>query len=78
MITFEEVTLMPSPEMSDNQRLSCILRFIVLVTFLLYIFVTKRQDWIWFLLVSIGSTYAIWYSYGFIQNCGKTPLRSDK
>jgi 1,4-dihydroxy-2-naphthoate octaprenyltransferase len=78
MDILDYTTLMPSPEMSDDQRLSCIIKFIIIITFLLYVFISKSQDWIWFLGLSVICVYIIWSSYGFVRNYGKTPTIGDK
>ena len=54
---FNSTSFIPSPEMSDMERLSSLLALVVIISFVLYAFMPQKQYWIYFLgssVISIG------------------------
>lgn len=70
------VNLLPSPEMSDGERLNCLTRFVILVSFLLYVFIPTKDHWLYFLGVSMTCVLFVWYTYPYTCTDAKAPEKN--
>lgn len=62
-----DYNLLPSPEMSNGERLNCMTRFIILIAFFMYVCIPSSNDWLYFFLLSMGLILTLWYFYPYFH-----------
>ena len=70
------IDLIPSPEMTDNERLNCLTRFVLIITVILYSFVPRKPHWLYFLSISMISIVILWYTNRYISKSAKVPVKN--
>lgn len=68
-----DMDLIPSPEMSNEDRLNCLTRIVILASFILYIILPSANDWLVFLGLSLLSILFIWKMYPYFSVRSETP-----
>lgn len=74
---FNSTSFIPSPEMSDMERLSALLALTVVISFFLYAFMPQKQYWIYFLGSSVISIVIIRVLYPYTEFKFDAPKRSE-
>ena len=74
---FNSTSFIPSPEMSDMERLSSLLALVVIISFFLYAFMPQRQYWIYFLGSSVISIVIIRVLYPYTEFKFDAPKSSE-
>lgn len=74
---FNNTSFIPSPEMSDMERLSALLALTVIISFFLYAFMPQKQYWIYFLGSSVISIVIIRVLYPYTEFKFDAPTRGE-
>lgn len=74
---FNSTSFIPSPEMSDMERLSSLLALVVIISFVLYAFMPQKQYWIYFLGSSVISIVIIRVLYPYTEFKFNAPTSSE-
>ena len=63
--------LIPSPEMSEQERLSAIVTLILIISFFLYAFLPGQHHWLCFFLTSFCAVGIIWALFPLVVRKSK-------
>lgn len=74
---FRTTNFIPSPEMTDMERLTALFSLVIFISFILYIFVPQKQYWLYFLGCSATTIVIIRLIYPYTEFKGWGPY-TDK